>query len=226
MKQITETLREYCEEHILPLYLEHDKAHGPEHVRTVIENSMELAESLPSESLPEDQKINIDMVYAVAAYHDVGIRYGRKNHEASSGKWLMEDEALKRWFSEEERQTMREAVEDHRASRQEPPRNIYGRIVSEADRDLEPERIVRRCMEYGLENCPELSVEEQVQRTVEHVRDKYGEGGYLHLWLPCPKNEQGLATLREWLETGELEQKCRAFLKYARAAAAMEGTKA
>ncbi|WP_305117305.1 hypothetical protein [Acutalibacter muris] len=38
------------------------------------------------------------------------------------------------------------------------------------------------------------------------------ETGYLHLWLPCPRNEQGLATLREWLRTGELEQRCRKYL--------------
>ncbi len=35
---------------------------------------------------------------------------------------------------------------------------------------------------------------------------------YLHLWLPCPRNEQGLATLREWLRTGELEWRCRKYL--------------
>lgn len=209
MKEINSSLREYAEKNVLPLYEGFDKAHGPEHVRTVIANSLELAESL----LAEGGEIDFDMVYTVAVYHDVGIRYGRKNHEAASGKWLMEDETLKRWFTGEQRQTMREAVEDHRASRQEPPRNLYGRIVSEADRDLEPERIVRRCMEYGLANCPELSAEEQISRTLEHVRDKYGEGGYLHLWLPCPKNEQGLTTLREWLKTGELEKKCRAWLQ-------------
>lgn len=208
MEKMTKELREYCEGQILPLYLAHDKAHGPEHVRTVIQNSLELAEQLP-----ECRGVNLDMVYTVAVYHDVGVRYGRKNHEAASGKWLMEDEALKRWFTEEQRQTMREAVEDHRASRQEPPRNLYGRIVSEADRDLEPERIVRRCMEYGAENCPGLSDEEQIKRTIEHVRDKYGESGYLHLWLPCPKNQAGLATLREWLKTGELENRCRAWLR-------------
>ncbi len=207
MEKMTKALLEYCQGQILPLYLAHDKAHGPEHVRTVIQNSLELAEQLP-----ECRGVDLDMVYTVAVYHDVGIRYGRKNHEAASGKWLMEDEALKRWFTEEQRQTMREAVEDHRASRQEPPRNLYGRIVSEADRDLEPERIVRRCMEYGVEKCPGLSDEEQIRRTVEHVREKYGEGGYLHLWLPCPKNEMGLATLREWLKTEELENRCRAWL--------------
>ena len=204
MKQITESLRKYAEENILPLYVNCDAAHGPEHIRTVIENSLELAENLD---------VDIDMVYTVAVYHDVGVRYGRKDHEETSAKWLREDENLTRWFTEEQIQTMKEAVEDHRASRQEPPRNLYGRIVSEADRDLEPERIVRRCLEYGVEYFPEMNTEQQIDRTADHIREKYGEGGYLHLWLPCPKNERGLATLRDWLRTGEIREKCRAVLR-------------
>ena len=204
MKEVTESLKKYAEEEILPLYENCDAAHGPEHIRTVIENSLELAETLD---------VDIDMVYTVAVYHDVGVRYGRKDHEETSAKWLREDETLKRWFTEEQIQTMKEAVEDHRASRQEPPRNLYGRIVSEADRDLEPERIVRRCTEYGLEYFPEMTVEQQIDRTADHIREKYGEGGYLHLWLPCPKNERGLATLRNWLKTGKIREKCRAILE-------------
>ena len=209
MKGITESLRNYAEETIFPLYETCDAAHGPEHIRTVIENSLELAESLLAEGLDMD----IDMVYTVAVYHDVGVRYGRKDHEETSAKWLREDKALKRWFTEEQIQVMGEAVEDHRASRQEPPRNLYGRIVSEADRDLEPERIVRRCLEYGVEYFPEMNEEQQIVRTADHIREKYGEGGYLHLWLPCPKNERGLATLRDWLKTGEIREKCRAVLR-------------
>ena len=204
MKEVTEFLKKYAEEEILPLYENCDAAHGPEHIRTVIENSLELAETLD---------VDIDMVYAVAVYHDVGVRFGRKDHEETSAKWLRGDEVLKRWFTEEQIRIMSEAVEDHRASRQEPPRNLYGRIVSEADRDLEPERIVRRCLEYGVEYFPEMNEEQQIDRTVGHIREKYGEGGYLHLWLPCPKNERGLATLRDWLRTGEIRDRCRAVLK-------------
>ncbi len=204
MKQVSLSLQEYTEQNILPLYEGYDRAHGPEHVRTVIQNSMELAEGLD---------VDPDMVYTAAVYHDVGICYGREHHEAASGKWLWEDKNLERWFSLEKRQIMREAVEDHRASRQEPPRNLYGRILSEADRDLTPDRIVRRCIEYGLDKFPQLTEQEQVNRVIEHIREKYGKDGYLHLWLPCPKNEHGLAVLREWLETGELRRKCETCLK-------------
>lgn len=201
--RIIPELREYIETNILPLYKAHDTAHGPEHVRVVLENSLALLDGLD---------VDPNMVYTVAAYHDVGLRVSREEHETVFGQWLWENKSLERWFTPEQRQTMREAVEDHRASRQEPPRNIYGRIVSEADRDLDPERVVRRMMEYSKAHWPQWSAEEHIARIFDHVRDKYSETGYLHLWLPCPRNEEGLATLREWLSTGELEWRCRKYL--------------
>ncbi len=203
MWEINLELKEYIEQNILPLYEAHDAAHGPEHVRTVLENSFDLLDGLD---------VDQNMVYTVAAYHDAGVRVSRERHEEISGQWLWEDRELERWFTPEQRRTMREAVEDHRASRQEPPRNIYGRIVSEADRDLDPERVVRRMVEYSLAHRPQFTEEEHIERIIGHVRDKYSETGYLHLWLPCPRNEKGLATLREWLRTGELERRCRKYL--------------
>ena len=203
MWNIDPELKEYMERNILPLYEAHDKAHGPEHVRVVLENSFALLDGLDADP---------NMVYTVAAYHDVGIRVSREKHEAISGQWLWEDKNLERWFTPEQRQIMRDAVEDHRASRQEPPRNLYGRIVSEADRDLDPERVVRRMVEYSKAHWPQWSDEEHIQRTFAHVQDKYSETGYLHLWLPCPRNEAGLATLREWLRTGELAERCKKYL--------------
>lgn len=203
MPRVNKELREYIEKNILPLYQAHDAAHGPDHARAVLENSFDLMDGLD---------VDPDMVYTVAAYHDVGIRCGRENHEAASGKILWEDAALERWFTPAQRQTMREAVEDHRASRREPPRNIYGRIVSEADRDLDPERVVRRIMEYSLANWPQYTREEHIRRAFDHVEEKYGENGYLRLWLPCPRNEAGLATLREWYRTGKLREICEKYL--------------
>ena len=106
---------------------------------------------------------------------------------------------------------MAQAVEDHRASGGREPRSVYGKIVSEADRDIDPERIVQRTMAYGKYRCPQLGEEGQVQRAVEHIREKYGEGGYLKLWLHSPRNQAGLDTLRKWLSTGELEEVCRKY---------------
>ena len=104
---------------------------------------------------------------------------------------------------------MKEAVEDHRASRKEEPRSIYGRIVAEADRDIIPDRIVSRCVQYETAHNPEDGEEEVLDKIVCHINDKYGENGYLKLWLPCRKNREGLDVLRKWIAEGEIREICR-----------------
>lgn len=201
--EIPEELRRYVEEEVLPPYGQSDPAHGLGHIRAVLENSRELLEGLEADPR---------LAYVVAAYHDLGAaRFGREDHEKTSARLLREDPALERWFTPEERETMAQAVEDHRASGGREPRSIYGKIVSEADRDIDPERIVQRVMAYGRFRYPQLGEEGQVQRAVEHIREKYGEGGYLELWLHSPRNQAGLDTLRKWLAAGELEEVCRRY---------------
>jgi uncharacterized protein len=41
---------------------------------------------------------------------------------------------------------MKEAVEDHRASSSRQPRSIYGKIVAEADRDIDTHEIFLRAI--------------------------------------------------------------------------------
>ncbi len=209
MEQINKELKEYIQQAILPLYQGFDQAHGPEHARHVIENSLELIPA--ARELYGD--VDADMVYTVAAYHDTGLQFGRENHGVASGRYLMADQELRRWFTPGQLETMRDAVEDHRASSGHEPRSVYGRIISEADRDIDPERIIRRVIEYGYATYLDLTDEEQVQRAVEHMKQKYGEGGYMHRYLPCKKNEDGLAKLRHMLETGEIAAVCRKYIR-------------
>ena len=202
-REIPQELRRYVEEEILPQYAQSDPAHGLGHIQAVVENSLELLELVPADPR---------LVYVIAAYHDLGAaRFGREDHEKTSARLLRQDRALERWFTPEERELMAQAVEDHRASGGREPRSVYGKIVSEADRDIDPERIVQRVMAYGKYRCPQLGPEGQVRRAVEHIREKYGEGGYLKLWLSSPRNQAGLHTLRKWLSTGELEEVCRKY---------------
>ena len=91
---------------------------------------------------------------------------------------------------------MRQAVEDHRASASRHPRSIYGRIVAEADRDIDVDVVVTRTVQYGLANYPQLDKEQQWQRFREHMDDKYSVHGYIKLWIPNSPNEQKLNELR------------------------------
>ncbi len=177
----------FVESQILPRYNDFGASHGLRHVQTVINESLALARRLGADE---------DMAYVVAAYHDLGLSGPRAIHHVTSGKILMADARLKRWFSPEQLRIMKEAVEDHRASASHQPRSIYGRIVAEADRELEAETVFTRTVQYGLEHYPELSESEQCERFVQHLNEKYGVGGYIHLWIPNSPNEVRLKQLR------------------------------
>lgn len=179
---------EFVEQNILPRYNAFDKAHNLSHANFVIKNSIALALNIGAD---------INMAYTIAAYHDLGLEGPRAIHHLSSGKILMADRRLRRWFSEDQLKVMKEAVEDHRASASHAPRSIYGKIVAEADRDLEPDHIFRRTIQYGLYHYPEKNRQEQWQRFVDHLEQKYSAHGYIKLWLPNSPNEKKLKTIRD-----------------------------
>ena len=183
-------LEAFIEAEIIPEYKNFGRSHNVEHVRRVISNSLELAKFLG------DGKIDEDMAYAIAAYHDLGMSGPREIHHITSGKILMEDSRLRKWFSPEQLLVMKEAVEDHRASSDHAPRSVYGRIVAEADRDLEPDVVFTRAIEYGLEHYPELGKEAQWRRFAKHMDEKYSSNGYITLWIPGSTNERNLKQIR------------------------------
>lgn len=181
-------LVEFVEQNILPQYANFDKAHGLSHVMAVIRRSIDLVRSTGAD---------INMVYVVAAYHDLGLSGPRAVHHLTSGKILQADSRLRRWFSDEQIKIMKEAVEDHRASASRQPRSIYGKIVAEADRCLEPETVIRRTVQFGLSNYPGLDREGQWLRMKKHVAEKYSVNGYIKLWIQGSENERQLNTLRQ-----------------------------
>ena len=185
-------LIQYVEAEILPRYTHFDKAHQLDHIETVIRQSTELADMLERQGVEVDR----NMVYIIAAYHDLGIVNGRENHHTDSGKILMADPFLKEFFTPEQLVTMKEAVEDHRASAKSAPRSLYGRIVAEADRQIDPRTIVLRTLQFGLQHYPELDKAGHFARAEAHLHEKYGEGGYLKLWFPESENSRKLQELR------------------------------
>lgn len=187
-------LVEFIESQILPRYAAFDKAHNMEHVTRVIRRSLDMARKTGAD---------LDMVYTIAAYHDLGLAGPRAVHHLAGGKILMTDARLKRWFSVDQLQMMKEAVEDHRASASRSPRSIYGKIVAEADRDIEPETVIRRTIQYGLANYPELDTEEHWERFMKHMDEKYSINGYIRLWILGSENERKLNELRQLIAEPE-----------------------
>lgn len=190
-QQVSLDLMEFVETQILPRYNAFGESHGLRHVSRVIKNSLQLAKVTGA---------NIDMVYVIAAYHDLGMSGPRAIHHITSGKILVADARLKRWFNPEQIKIMKEAVEDHRASSSRQPRSIYGKIVAEADRDIDLHEIFLRAIQYGKENNPEKNQEEQWERFAEHMEEKYSRNGYIKLWIPNSPNEKALNELRNIIE--------------------------
>lgn len=196
-------LQDYIASDILPRYDNFDAAHKREHALMVIRQSMEIAKRLHDkngDSEDEEQHVNPDMVYTIAAYHDTGLCEGREHHHEASARIIRADRKLRQWFSEEQIDTMAEAAEDHRASANHAPRSIYGRIVAEADRYIDPEDIIRRTIQFGLDHYPSLSPEEHYQRTRQHLHEKYGRHGYLRLWFDDSPNAERLEELRRIID--------------------------
>lgn len=180
-------IMEFVERNILPRYNDFGSSHDIRHVQSVIRESLVLARRLGADE---------DMAYIVAAYHDLGMSGPRAIHHLTGGKILMADTRLRKWFTPEQLRIMKEAVEDHRATASHSPRNVYGRIVAEADRELEPSLVMTRTIQYGFEHYPEMDKEGHWQRFCQHMQNKYSEQGYIHLWIDNSPNKERLRQLR------------------------------
>lgn len=188
-------LVQYIENEIFPLYNRNEEGHGINHIKTVIKRSIELAKGYD---------VDLDMVYTIASYHDLGHYIDRNKHEIISAEIFMKDEKIKQWFTDEQRNIIKEAIEDHRASSNHEPRTIYGKIISTADRTIiDIDNTIKRSYSYGKRNYIGLSEEEQIERVYQHLTEKYGENGYAKVYLEDKEFEDALDKLRQALSNKE-----------------------
>lgn len=193
---INVSLKKYIEENLLPQYSKNEKAHNIEHIQYVIRRSFELVKQ-------NDLDVDNDIVYTVAAYHDIGHFLDPKKHEIVSAEIMMKDEKLKEFFSEEELVVIKEAIEDHRASSNHEPRSIYGKIVSSADRNNTVEQCLERSYYYGKRLKPESTDRQLFERAFEHLNLKFGINGYAKFFLKDAEYEMFLDSIRNVLKDKE-----------------------
>ena len=191
-----ESLERYIFNEIVPKYSSFDTAHKEDHALTVISQAMNLLERMP-EDVRNVQEINEEMLFTAAACHDLGLVNGRERHHLDSGTIIRSDARLREWFSQEQIETIAQAAEDHRASGKSEPRSLYGMLVAEADRVIDGETIIRRTIQFGFNNYPGLDREGHIRRAIDHLREKYGRGGYLKLWIPWSDNAARLSALQD-----------------------------
>jgi uncharacterized protein len=189
--KINNELKEYIENNIFPVYSKNDQGHNLDHIKYVINRSIRFADTVPD--------INYNIVYTVAAYHDIGHHIDPKKHEIISAQIMNNDAKLKEFFSDEERIVIKEAIEDHRASSDHEPRSIYGKIVSTADRNNTVEACLRRSYTYGKRLEPNSTDEELYERAHKHLNLKFGENGYAKFYFKDEEYEKFLSEIRALL---------------------------
>lgn len=194
--KVTEELRKYVEENIMTKYDTNNVGgHGRSHVETVIARSFELAKTF-------SLNVNPDMVYVIAAFHDIGYRENPDEHEAVSSQMFLQDTNIHKFFSEDEINTIAEAIVDHRASLEYEARSVYGKLVSSADREVSVENMLERSINYqadkhSAENPTDLQV---IEYSFKKLSSKYGKGGYAKMYYPDEKYTNYLNRMQEILE--------------------------
>ena len=189
--KISNALEEYIQNNIFPIYNKNDQGHNLEHIKYVINRSIKFADTIPD--------IDYNIVYTVAAYHDIGHHIDPKKHELISAEIMYTDDKLKEFFNDEERIIIREAIEDHRASSNHEPRSIYGKIVSTADRNNTVEACLRRSYCYNKKLHPEFNDEQIFEDCHYHLNDKFGENGYAKFYFKDEEYEKFLTDIRDIL---------------------------
>jgi uncharacterized protein len=170
-------IQDYCTNVIVPIYRDFDGAHNVNHVQTVINQSEYLA----------NERSTVDRILCrvIAAYHDVGLTVERERHEIFSAGMFLEDKFMEEHFTQAEREIMSQAIIDHRASSANPPKTVYGKIVSDADRNWKSIEVIRRVIIYTNPLYPDIK--ECAQHVYDHIKRKYMSDGYGKCYLPKPK---------------------------------------
>ncbi len=193
--RINPALKEYVEQKIFPEYEQNDKGHDINHIVQVLKRSFTLSKKL--------ENINLDMVYAIASFHDIGHHINKDEHEVISANIFYENEKMKEFFTEEERTIIKEAIEDHRSSLEGEPRSIYGKLIASADKTPDLDTMVKRTHAYSVKHFPEMTEEEMIEREFNHLNEKFGSEGYAKCYIMDEEYEKFLSDMRDILSSIE-----------------------
>jgi uncharacterized protein len=180
-KKLDKSLKDFIMRKVVPMYNKHDSGHNIDHLKEVVDFSLKLAKVVKD-------KIDLNILFASAAFHDVGLQVNREDHHIHSGKIVRKLKTLKKWFDEKEIEIIANACEDHRASGKNPIRSIYGKIVSDADRSslFDIERLLERMWLYREDMVKKGISDEEIFEDIYLFAYKKmsKEKGYAKIQLP------------------------------------------
>jgi len=196
IKNVNPDLKNYIFEKIFPEYEKNDKGHGILHILEVIRRSFELNKLL---NLGLDE----DIIFAIAACHDNGKYVDHKTHEKIAAERFFADENFKKFFSDDQRIVIKEAIQDHRSSFEETPRSDYGKLISSADRNSTIEIVFIRSFYVGQDRTPDMTTEEFLEFTLNRLRKRYSEEDSENMFYEDAIYAKFLADMRNLLANGE-----------------------
>lgn len=190
---VNHEIKEYITTKILPEYELNDKGHNLVHVNKVLERAFEISKKY---------EVDENMLYVVVCFHDIACHINREKHEILSAERLYEDNQLKKYFNQEQIEVMRDAVVDHRASIEYIPRNIYGKILSSADRKVDIEDFMRASMGFQKNKEPNSTDEELIEHSYLIAIKKFGKNGYAvkKFYVEDEKYEKFLKELQDLID--------------------------
>ena len=168
LKDVDLKLRDYVEKKVFPLWELNDKGHGPIHRTEAIRRIFALNETF-------QLNLNPNMLFVIASYHDVGKYIDHKKHHLIAAEKFMEDEQIKQFFTDNQRIIIKEAIEDHRFSKEDDPRSVYGKLISSADRNTTIEIVFIRSFFVAKDRMPDMNINEYLDYTVNRLINKYSE---------------------------------------------------
>lgn len=195
---INKELKDYIDKQVLTVYKDNIGGHGIDHIKQVIDRSLEIVENFKLD-------VNLDMVYTIAAFHDISYKEDPDRHEELSALYFLNDEGIKEFFSDEERQVIYEAIIDHRASLEYEARSIYGKIVSSADREISADNMLKRSYLFQRDKhaSENPSQEEIIEYSYKKLSSKYGKRGYAKMYYPDQKYLDFLDEMQSLIENKE-----------------------
>ena len=196
MEEINKDLKKCIEENIFPQYENNNiGGHGIDHIKYVIERSFEIIKEF-------NLDVDKNMAYVTAAYHDLGYKRNPEKHEEVSSEMFKEDQNMNKFFNEEQINTIADAIADHRASSKHEARNIFGKIVSSADRNISVNTTLKRSIlfyktKYKNEDIKDMDI---IENSYKKLSSKYGKGGYAKMYYPDNKYNEFIKSMEELIE--------------------------
>ena len=200
-KNVDIDLKKYIKENIFPEYDKNDGGHGIEHIMEVIRRSFALNDTYKLH-------LNDNIIYTIAACHDWGKCENSDLHHLIAAKHVRNDSFLNNYFSSDDLITISDAIEDHRSSKDDEPRSVYGKLISSADRNTRIEIVFIRSFYVAqfrihVGKSEDQTIEDYLNYTIDRLSKRYSEENPENMFYEDETYKVFLKDMRDLLKRPE-----------------------